>query len=143
VTDALAPLPGDHAGSLFLVVAPSGAGKSTLVNALLARDPNIQLSVSYTTRHPRPGDQDGREYHFVTIEDFMQRRADGGLIWGAIGLHGGLVGGWFALQAGLLVVLPGAPLWIAGPGGASPNPIGGLVGWLGVGGLLWVRRRWW
>jgi MYXO-CTERM domain-containing protein len=73
----------------------------------------------------------------------LQRRADGGLLWGAIGLHGGLVGGWFALQAGLLVVRPGAPLWIAGPGGASPNPIGGLVGWLGLGGLLWVRRRWW
>ena len=77
MTDALSVLTGDHAGSLFLVVAPSGAGKSTLVNALLARDPNIQLSVSYTTRAPRPGDQDGREYHFVSIVDFMQRRADG------------------------------------------------------------------
>ena len=73
----------------------------------------------------------------------LQRRADGGLLWGAIGLHGGLVGGWFALQAGLLEVLPGAPLLIVGPGGANPNPIGGLVGWLGLGGLLWVRRRWW
>jgi guanylate kinase len=76
VADVLPPLTGDHAGSLFLVVAPSGAGKSTLVNALLARDPKIQLSVSYTTRAPRPGDKDGREYHFVSIEDFMQRRAD-------------------------------------------------------------------
>jgi guanylate kinase len=72
-----APLTGDHAGSLFLVVAPSGAGKSTLVNALLARDPHIQLSVSYTTRPPRTGDEDGREYHFVSVEEFMQRRADG------------------------------------------------------------------
>ena len=77
MTDALTPLTGDHAGSLFLVVAPSGAGKSTLVNALLARDANIQLSVSYTTRPPRPADQDGREYHFVAIEEFMQRRAEG------------------------------------------------------------------
>ena len=77
MTDAPTVLTGDHAGSLFLVVAPSGAGKSTLVNALLARDPNVQLSVSYTTRPPRPGDQDGREYHFVTTEDFMQRRAKG------------------------------------------------------------------
>ena len=66
VTDAHAVLAGNHAGSLFLVVAPSGAGKSTLVNALLARDPNIELSISYTTRPPRPGDRDGREYHFVT-----------------------------------------------------------------------------
>ncbi|MGZ9030890.1 MAG: guanylate kinase [Burkholderiaceae bacterium] len=73
----LPPLTGNYAGSLFLVVAPSGAGKSTLVNALLARDRNIQLSISYTTRHPRRGDQDGREYHFVSIEEFMQRRADG------------------------------------------------------------------
>jgi guanylate kinase len=77
VADPFPPLAGNHAGSLFLVVAPSGAGKSTLVNALLARDANIQLSVSYTTRPPRPGDRDGREYHFVSIEEFMQRRADG------------------------------------------------------------------
>lgn len=75
--DVLPPLTGNYAGSLFLVVAPSGAGKSTLVNALLARDRNIHLSVSYTTRHPRRGDADGREYHFVSIEEFMQRRADG------------------------------------------------------------------
>ena len=77
MADLLPPLTGNYAGSLFLVVAPSGAGKSTLVNALLARDPKIQLSISYTTRHPRPADKDGREYHFVSIEDFMQHRADG------------------------------------------------------------------
>lgn len=66
-----------HAGNIFLVVAPSGAGKSTLVNALLDRDGALELSVSYTTRPPRPGDQDGREYHFVGIEDFKARRARG------------------------------------------------------------------
>jgi guanylate kinase len=65
------------AGNLFMVVAPSGAGKSTLVNALLARDPAISLSVSYTTRSPRPGDQNGREYHFVSVEEFKARRARG------------------------------------------------------------------
>ena len=64
-------------GNLFLVVAPSGAGKSTLVNALLAQDGAIALSVSYTTRPPRPGEQDGREYHFVAVEDFKARRARG------------------------------------------------------------------
>ncbi len=58
-------LDGASAGNLFMVVAPSGAGKSTLVNALLARDTNIQLSVSYTTRAPRHGEQSGREYHFI------------------------------------------------------------------------------
>ena len=65
------------AGSIFLVVAPSGAGKSTLVNALLEQDGGIALSVSHTTRPPRPGDADGREYHFVSVEEFMQRRAAG------------------------------------------------------------------
>lgn len=64
-------------GNIFLVVAPSGAGKSTLVNALLARDSAIELSVSLTTRPPRPGEQDGREYHFVSVEDFKARRARG------------------------------------------------------------------
>jgi hypothetical protein len=73
----------------------------------------------------------------------LQRRADGGVLWGAIGLHGGLVGGWFALQAGFLEISPGAPAWLAGPGGANPNPIGGLIGWLGLGGLLVVQRRFW
>jgi membrane protease YdiL (CAAX protease family) len=71
----------------------------------------------------------------------LQRRADDGLLWGAIGLHGGLVGGWFALQVGLIDMLPNAPAWLAGPGGANANPIGGVLGWLGLGGLLWVRRR--
>ena len=65
------------AGNIFLVVAPSGAGKSTLVNALLAQESSISLSVSFTTRPARPGDQDGREYHFVTVEDFKARRARG------------------------------------------------------------------
>ena len=70
----LTTLDGRAAGNLFMVVAPSGAGKSTLVNALLARDANIQLSVSYTTRAPRPGEQSGREYHFVAVDEFERRR---------------------------------------------------------------------
>ena len=69
--------PSLQAGNIFLVVAPSGAGKSTLVNALLARDARIQLSISHTTRAPRPGEQDGREYHFVDVDDFQRRRAAG------------------------------------------------------------------
>jgi guanylate kinase len=67
----------EEAGNIFLVVAPSGAGKSTLVNALLARDPGIVLSVSHTTRPPRPGEQDGREYHFVSVAEFMRLRTAG------------------------------------------------------------------
>lgn len=69
-----------YAGNLFMVVAPSGAGKSTLVNALLAREPNIQLSVSFTTRAPRPGEQSGREYHFVNVDEFKRRRSAGEFI---------------------------------------------------------------
>lgn len=66
----------------------------------------------------------------------LQRRADGGLLWGAVGLHGGLVGSWFALLQGALVLSPQSPLWLVGPGGASPNPVGGLLGWLGLAMLL-------
>ena len=73
----------------------------------------------------------------------LQRRADGGALWGAVGLHGGLVGGWFALQAGLLQISPATPAWLIGAGSPTPNPIGGLLGWIGLGALLWVRRRWW
>ena len=69
----------------------------------------------------------------------LQRRADGGVLWGAVGLHGGLVGGWFVLQNGLVAVNPTAPAWLMGPA----NPIGGVLGWLGLALLLLVRRRWW
>ena len=60
-------------GQLFIVSAPSGAGKSSLVKALLERDPAIQLSVSYTTRAPRPGEENGVHYHFINREDFQSR----------------------------------------------------------------------
>jgi membrane protease YdiL (CAAX protease family) len=73
----------------------------------------------------------------------LQRRADSGCLWGAIGLHGGLVGGWFLVQKGLLQISPAAPAWWVGPGGADINPIGGLIGWIGLAALLWARRRWW
>ena len=52
-------------GLLFVITAPSGAGKSSLIAKLLADESGLTLSVSYTTRPPRPGEQDGREYHFV------------------------------------------------------------------------------
>ena len=64
-------------GNLFVVVAPSGAGKTSLVDALLKRDANIKLSMSYTTRPPRQGEADGREYHFVGREKFEQMIAAG------------------------------------------------------------------
>src|SRR5579871_3650886 len=78
-------------GSLFMVAAPSGAGKSSLVNALLAQEPSIKLSISYTTRAPRPGEQHGREYYFTTPEDFLERRAAGEFLESAE-VHGNFYG---------------------------------------------------
>jgi len=57
-------------GLLFVVTAPSGAGKTSLISALLADDRALTLSVSYTTRPPRPGERNGREYHFVDLPRF-------------------------------------------------------------------------
>ncbi len=65
------------AGRLFIVTAPSGAGKSSLIDALLKDDARLKLSVSYTTRAPRPGEQDGREYHFVDEPAFLAMLARG------------------------------------------------------------------
>ena len=83
--------PSGFSGSLFVVAAPSGAGKSTLVNALLAQEPGIKLSISTTTRAPRPGEQDGREYHFTSADDFVARAARGEFLeWAEV--HGNYYG---------------------------------------------------
>jgi guanylate kinase len=58
-------------GLLFIVTAPSGAGKSSLIGALLQQDPRVRLSISHTTRAPRPGETNGREYHFVDEAAFL------------------------------------------------------------------------
>lgn len=64
-------------GRLFVVAAPSGAGKTSLVNALVASDPRMAISVSFTTRSPRPGEKDGVHYHFTTPQAFRERQARG------------------------------------------------------------------
>ena len=69
-----------------------------------------------------------------------QRQSDRGSLWGCIGLHGGLVAGWFLLQNGLLQLSPDTPSWLVGPGGSSPNPLGGLVGISSVLVLLLIQR---
>ncbi|HIU74124.1 MAG TPA: guanylate kinase [Candidatus Aphodousia faecipullorum] len=79
------------AGRLFLVTAPSGAGKSSLVSALLKADPTVHLSISHTTRSPRPGEVDGREYHFVTVETFEAMKEDNAFLeWAYV--HGNYYG---------------------------------------------------
>jgi len=78
-------------GTLFVICAPSGAGKSTLVARLRAAVPGLGFSVSWTTRPPRPGEVDGREYRFPDEPRFRALAADGGLLeWAEV--HGRLYG---------------------------------------------------
>ncbi|ATX79560.1 guanylate kinase [Mariprofundus aestuarium] len=78
-------------GRLFIVSGPSGAGKSSLCAALLERCPQLQLSISCTTRSPRPGEENGREYHFLSTSEFkVQCDAEGFLEWANV--HGNMYG---------------------------------------------------
>lgn len=79
------------AGNLFIVAAPSGAGKTSLVRELLERDGRVRLSVSYTTRAARPGEEDGRDYHFVSREQFSAMR-DAGEFLESAEVYGNLYG---------------------------------------------------
>lgn len=87
-------------GTLFIVTAPSGAGKTTLVSGLLDRDPLVKLSISYTTRAPRAGEEDGRHYHFVDVSTFRQLRDKGEFLeWAEV--HNNYYGtskGWLEAQ---------------------------------------------
>jgi guanylate kinase len=62
---------GAASGLLFVVTAPSGAGKTSLIDALIQKDPRLKLSISYTTRPPRSGETNGREYHFIDEGAFL------------------------------------------------------------------------
>ncbi len=77
-------------GCLYVIVAPSGAGKSSLVNALLEREPDVGLSISYTTRAPRPGEMPGREYFFVDVAEFKAMVARGEFLE-----HAEVYGNWY------------------------------------------------
>jgi guanylate kinase len=74
-------------GTLFVVAAPSGAGKSSLVNAVLAREPGIALSISFTSRAPRPGERHAQHYHFVDKAGFERMIAAGDFFEHAL-VHG-------------------------------------------------------
>ena len=78
-------------GHLYIVTAPSGAGKTTLVSLLLKNDSGIHLSISSTTRAPRTGEQDGREYHFVDVQSFQEQVSHGNFLeWAEV--HGNYYG---------------------------------------------------
>jgi guanylate kinase len=64
-------------GRLFVITAPSGAGKTSLIDAVMKADPSLKISVSYTTRAPRPGEKDGVDYHFVQDAEFLAMRERG------------------------------------------------------------------
>jgi guanylate kinase len=74
-------------GTLYIVAAPSGAGKSSIVNACLARDPDIRLSISFTSRAPRPGERHAEHYHFVSADEFGRMVAAGDFFEHAL-VHG-------------------------------------------------------
>jgi guanylate kinase len=98
-----------YSGSMILVVAPSGAGKSSLVAELLKTDPTLALSVSFTTRSPRPGEEHGINYFFISEAEFKQRQEQGDFMeWAHV--HGNYYGtskSWILekMQAGQDVVL--------------------------------------
>lgn len=78
-------------GHLFIISAPSGAGKTTLVKHLLENDPAIRVSVSHTTRVPRAGERDGIEYHFIPVEEFLEKTRRGDFLeWAQV--HGNYYG---------------------------------------------------
>ena len=64
-------------GALFVIAAPSGAGKTSLVNEVLKRDPALKVSISHTTRKPRPHEVDGQHYHFIQVDEFRRLRDAG------------------------------------------------------------------
>lgn len=87
-------------GNVFIICAPSGAGKTSLVAELLRRDRAARLSVSHTTRAPRPGEQDGRDYHYVSRPTFEAMIGRGEFLESAE-VHGNLYGtsqGWIDEQ---------------------------------------------
>jgi len=78
-------------GNLFIISAPSGAGKTSLVSALLNSNKQIALSISYTTRAPRPGETNGKDYHFVSRDNFLEMAKNGDFLESAE-VYGNLYG---------------------------------------------------
>ena len=96
-------------GNLFIITAASGAGKTSLVKELLASDSQVKLSISHTTRQPRPGEVDGVHYHFINESQFLDILSAGGFLESA-DVHGAKYGTSqssvdIGLQAGYDMVL--------------------------------------
>jgi len=85
----------DRRGLLIILSSPSGAGKSTLARRLMAWDPGLKFSVSATTRAPRPGEEHGREYFFMSEDEFRQKVAEGGMLE-----HAHVFGNFYGSPAG-------------------------------------------
>jgi guanylate kinase len=120
-----------NTGSLFIVTAPSGAGKTSLVRSLLEMDPAVSLSVSYTTRAMRPGEEDGSDYHFVSEERFLHMLEEGDFLESAE-VHGARYGTSQTLVESLLAEGRDLVLEIDWQGAAQvrslyPNAIGIFV----------------
>jgi guanylate kinase len=105
-TPPLAPRTSDPAPRVVVITAPSGAGKTTIARRLLAQIPGLRFSVSATTRPPRPHEQDGVDYHFVSVEDFHRLKDEGALIE------------WEEVYPGRFYGTPHAELARLTPGGA-------------------------
>jgi guanylate kinase len=90
----IATNPPPASGCLFVLAAPSGGGKTSLVRELLLREPGMRLSVSYTTRSPRPGEKDGVDYHFVDEARFKALEKAGEFLE-----HAYVHGNWYATSA--------------------------------------------
>ena len=79
---------GSHRGLLLVISSPSGAGKTSLARRLVSEEPSLDLSISATTRAPRPGEEDGREYHFVSGARFQEMvETDSFLEWAEVHEH--------------------------------------------------------
>jgi guanylate kinase len=89
--DCVSDSPDKQGGTLFIISGPSGAGKGSLVDRVLGCVENLKLSISATTRPPRPGEQDGREYHFLSEQQFLDLADAGGFLeWAYV--HGNRYG---------------------------------------------------
>lgn len=90
-TQRSGPSDAQRRGLMLVMSSPSGAGKTTLCREILARDPALAMSISVTTRAPRPGETDGKDYHFRTPDEFRSLRDSGGLLeWAEV--HGNYYG---------------------------------------------------